>query len=125
MSYSLSCPQNADINYFVSSRKNLETKDAAGYYHRWIMMISFYVGKSNQLLHKAALDVSRKEQTLRVTVDNISQQRFTALESGVWYPSGAEQMSIGLDRSRKATQLACNKFLHELKRFQNELDQIA
>ena len=89
------------------------------------MVISFYVGKNNQLLHKAALDVSRKEQTLRVSVDNISQQRFTSLEAGVWYPSGSEQMSIGLDRSSKVTQLGCNNFLHESKRFQTELHQIS
>ena len=122
--YSLSCPQNLNINNFLSSRKNLEEKDSCGFYHRWIMVISFYVGKNNQLLHKAALDVSRREQTLRVGVDNISQQRFSSLEAGVWYPNGSSQMSIGLDRSSKVAQLAANSFLHESERFQTELDKI-
>ena len=124
MSYSLSCPQNLNINNFLSSRKNLEAKDASGFFHKWLLVVSFFVGKNNQLMHKAALDVSRKEQTLRVSVDNISQQRFTSLEAGVWYPNGSSQMSMGLDRSSKVAQLAANNFLHESERFQKEIDQI-
>lgn len=115
---------NRNINNFVSSRKNLESKDSKGFYHKWLLVVSFYTGKNNQLLHKAALDISRKEQSLRVSVDQISSQRFTSLEAGVYYPSGSTQMSIGLDRSNKITQLALNKFLHGSERFQAELDQI-
>ena len=124
VAYSLSCPQNHNINHFLSSRKNLEEKDASGFFHRWLLVVSFYVGKNNQLMHKAALDVSRKEQTLRVSVDNISTQRFKSLECGVWHPSGSSQMSLGLDRSSKVTQLSANSFLHGSEKFQAEIDQI-
>ena len=125
MAFSLDCPQNANINNFLTSRKNLSEKDSSGYYHKWLLAISFFVGKNNQTLHKSALDISRKEQTLRVNVDNISQQRFTSLEVGTWHPTGADQMSIGLHRSNKTTQLGSNEFLHESKKFQAELDQIS
>ena len=119
------CPSNADVHNVLSSSRNLYKKDAAGYYHRWIFLVTLYTGKDNQILRKSAMDLSRNESSLRVNVENVSVMRPLSLELGVWWPGGGDQMSLELDRSTKIAQLGTNQYLHSSKRFQEELNRIA
>ena len=74
--------------------------------------MSFFTGKDNQLLRKSAMDLSRKESTQRVNVENVSAMRPHSVEMGVWWPAGADQMSLELDRATKVAQLGTNQYLH-------------
>ena len=119
------CPANDSVHNVLSSTRNLYKKDASGYFHRWIFLLSFFTGKDNQLLRKSAMDLSRKESTQRVNVENVSAMRPHSVEMGVWWPAGADQMSLELDRATKVAQLGTNQYLHGSKVFQDELSRIA
>ena len=119
------CPSNANVHNILSSSRNLYKKDSSGYYHRWIFVVTFFTGKDNQVLRKTAMDLSRKESTLRVNVENVSVMRPHSLEMGVFFPRGSDQMSLELDRATKIAQLGTNQYLHKSKTFQDELSRIA
>ena len=119
------CPANDSINNVLSSSRNLYKKDASGFFHRWIFLLSLFTGNDNQILRKTAMDLSRKESSLRVNVENVSVMRPHSIELGVWFPAGADQMSLELDRATKIAQLGTNSYLHESKEFQEELSRIA
>ena len=119
------CPANQTSENILVSSRNLYKRDAEGHLHLYHFTISFFTGKSNDLVKDTAQKISRQEGCLKITPEKISALRPSSIETGIMFPTSADYMSLSLDRSKKICKLAQNKFMRQSSLFTAELESIA
>ena len=119
------CPSNESPKMILSSSQNLLARDSSRSLHTFHAVLTMIPNPNSKAVKDSCNAISKKESSLKITNDKIACQRAKKIEMGVYYPAGADYMSIKLNESRKLVKCAPNPYIWKSSVYQAAVARIS